>query len=142
MSLWLKKIYVSSANRVGSDKRDAFGRSLTYTRNRSGPRIDPWGTTSNIFKICFAIFTYFNYCFLLDKQLSHHRKKVRNRKKGHKSNMSNVCSYMQEIPNTKVNDDQCLHAKNCFQALLYIICESVVKRRLTPSFYHVLAFAR
>ena len=29
---------------MGSNKRDAFGRSLMYTRNRSGPRIDPWGT--------------------------------------------------------------------------------------------------
>ena len=40
-----------------------FGRSLTYTSNRSGK----WSknrslgdATSNIFKICFAIFTYFN----------------------------------------------------------------------------------
>ena len=28
---------------IGSNKRDAFSRSLTYTRNRIGPRIDPWG---------------------------------------------------------------------------------------------------
>ena len=56
--------------------------------------------------------------------------------------MSNVWSYTQEIPNTKVNDDQRLHVKNRFPALLYIICESVVKRSVTPSFYHVLAFAR
>ena len=44
MSSWLKKILVLSANIIGSNKRDAFGRSLTYTKNRSGPRIDPWGT--------------------------------------------------------------------------------------------------
>ena len=44
MSLWLKKRLVSSANIIGSYKWDAFGRSLTYTRNRSGLRIDPWGT--------------------------------------------------------------------------------------------------
>ena len=43
MSLWLKKRLVSSANIIGSNKRDAFDRSLIYTRNRSGPRIDPWG---------------------------------------------------------------------------------------------------
>ena len=28
---------------IGFNKRDAFGTSFTYTRNRSGPRIDPWG---------------------------------------------------------------------------------------------------
>ena len=44
MSLKLKKRLVSSANIIGSNKRDAFGRLLTYTRNRSGPRTDPWGT--------------------------------------------------------------------------------------------------
>ena len=37
----LKKRLVSSANITGSNKRDAFGRSLTHARNRSGPRIDP-----------------------------------------------------------------------------------------------------
>ena len=44
MSVWLKKRLVSSANIIGTNKRDAFGRSLTYTRNRNGSRIDPWGT--------------------------------------------------------------------------------------------------
>ena len=44
MSLWLTKRLVSSANIIGPYKQDAFGRSLTYTRNRSGLRIDPWGT--------------------------------------------------------------------------------------------------
>ena len=43
MFLWLKKRLLSSASIIGSNKRDAFGKSLTYTRNRSGPRIDPWG---------------------------------------------------------------------------------------------------
>ena len=42
MPLWLKKRLVSSANIIGSNKQDAFDRLLTYTRNRSGPRIDPW----------------------------------------------------------------------------------------------------
>ena len=44
MSLWLRKILVSSANLTGSNKRDAFSRMLTYTRNRSGPRINLWRT--------------------------------------------------------------------------------------------------
>ena len=44
MSLWLTKRLVSSANIIGSYKQNAFGRSLTYTINRSGLRIDPWGT--------------------------------------------------------------------------------------------------
>ena len=68
MSLWLKKRLVSSAKMIGSNEPDAFGRSLTYTRNRSGPRIDPWrNTTSNIFMICSAIFTFSMYHFQLDK---------------------------------------------------------------------------
>ena len=41
MPLCLKKRLVSSENIIGSNKRDAFGRSLTYIRNRSGPKIDP-----------------------------------------------------------------------------------------------------
>ena len=62
MPLWLKKRLVSSANIIGSIKWDAFGRSLTYTRNRSGPSIDPWGMPQgcNTFKICFAVFMYFS----------------------------------------------------------------------------------
>ena len=44
MPLWLKKRLVSSANITGSNKPDAFGSSLTYARNRSGPRTDRWGT--------------------------------------------------------------------------------------------------
>ena len=41
MPLWLKKRLVSSANITGSIKRDAFGRSFTYTRIRSGLPTDP-----------------------------------------------------------------------------------------------------
>ena len=41
MPLCLKKRLVSSENIIGSNKRDAFGRLLTYIRNRSGPKIDP-----------------------------------------------------------------------------------------------------
>ena len=43
MPLWLKKRLVWWANIIGSNKQDAFGRSLTYTRNRSGPSTDPSG---------------------------------------------------------------------------------------------------
>ena len=41
MSFWLNKSSISSANIIGSNKRD--GTLLTYTRNRSGPGTDPWG---------------------------------------------------------------------------------------------------
>ena len=42
MYLWFfEKRLVSSANIIGSNKKDAFSRSLTYTRNSSGPRINP-----------------------------------------------------------------------------------------------------
>ena len=42
MFLWLKKTLVSSVNIIRSNKQGAFGRSFTYTRNRSGPRINLW----------------------------------------------------------------------------------------------------
>ena len=34
------------ANIIGSNKQDAdaFGRLITYTRNRIGPRREPWGS--------------------------------------------------------------------------------------------------
>ena len=68
MFLWLKKRLVSSANIIGSNKRDAFGRSLTYTRNRSGPRIDPWGTPQVTYLRSVLLFSpIWMYCFLLDK---------------------------------------------------------------------------
>ena len=37
MSLWLKKRL--SANIIGTNKQYAFGRSLTYTRNRA---VEEW----------------------------------------------------------------------------------------------------
>ena len=42
--LMIKEKLVSSANIIGSNRRDAFDRLLTYIRNRNGPRIDPWVT--------------------------------------------------------------------------------------------------
>ena len=68
MSLWLKKRLVSLANIIGSNKRDAFGRSLTYTRNRSHPRIDPWEMLQVAYLESVLIFSPISrYCFLLDK---------------------------------------------------------------------------
>ena len=40
----IKERLVLSANVTGSNKWDAFGRSLRHTRNRRGTRTDPWGT--------------------------------------------------------------------------------------------------
>ena len=68
MSLWLKKRLVSSANIIGSKERDAFGRSLTYTKNRSGPRRDPWGTSQVTYLGSVLLFSPISmYCFLLDR---------------------------------------------------------------------------
>ena len=57
MYLWLKKRLVSSANVIGRNKRDAFGMSLTYTRNRSSPRIDPWETPQVTYLISVLLFS-------------------------------------------------------------------------------------
>ena len=40
----IKKRLVLSANIIVSSKRDPFGRSLTYTRNRGSASIGPWET--------------------------------------------------------------------------------------------------
>ena len=73
MSFWLKKRLVSSVNITGSNKRDTFGRSLTYTRNRSGPKIDPWGTPQVTYLGSFLLFSPISmYYFLLDKSLWNH----------------------------------------------------------------------
>ena len=48
--------------------KHAFGSSLTYTRNRSGPRIDPWGTPQVTYLGSVSLFSLISmYCFLLDK---------------------------------------------------------------------------
>ena len=58
---------------IGSSKRGAFDRSLTYTRNRSGPRIDPWGTPQVTYLRSVLLFSPISmHCFLLDKYLSNH----------------------------------------------------------------------
>ena len=73
MSLWLKKRLVSSSNIIGSNKRDAFSRSLIYTRNRSGPLIDPCGTPQVTYLRSVLLFSSISmYCVLLEKLLSNH----------------------------------------------------------------------
>ena len=68
MSSWLKERLESSARIIGSNKRDAFGRSLTYTSNRSGPRIDPWGTPQVTYLRSVLLFSLISiYYFLLGK---------------------------------------------------------------------------
>ena len=68
MSLWLKKKLVSSANIIGLKKRDAFGRSLIYARNRIYSRIDPWGTPQVTYLRSVLLFSpIWMYYFLLDK---------------------------------------------------------------------------
>ena len=68
MSLWLKKRSVLSANKIGSNKRGAFSRSLTYTINRSGPRIDPCGTPYVTYlRSILLSSSIWMYCFVLDK---------------------------------------------------------------------------
>ena len=68
MSLWLKKRLVSSVSITGSNQRDAFDRSLTYTRNRSGQRIDPWRTPQITYLGSVLLFSPISMgCFLLDK---------------------------------------------------------------------------
>ena len=56
------------ANIIGSNERDAFGRLLTYARNRSVPRVDPWGTQKVTYLGSVLLFSSISmYCFLLDK---------------------------------------------------------------------------
>jgi hypothetical protein len=38
------KIFVSSAKAAIDDEEILSGKSLTYNRNSTGPRIEPWGT--------------------------------------------------------------------------------------------------
>ena len=63
MTLWLKKRLVSSANIIRSTKRDEFGRSLTYTRNRSGPKIDPWETPQVTYLRSIKIYYHYDWYF-------------------------------------------------------------------------------
>ena len=44
ISLCVKNKLVSSANIIGSNMFEAFFKSFTYKRNRSGPKIEPCGT--------------------------------------------------------------------------------------------------
>ena len=57
MSLWLNTRLISSTNMLGSNKRDTFGRSFTYARNRSGPRMDTWVTPQVIYLRSVLLFS-------------------------------------------------------------------------------------
>ena len=71
MSLWLNKRFVSSANMIGPNKQDAFGRTFTYTRNRIGSGINPWEPQQVIyFRSVLLFLLIWIYCFLWDKRLS------------------------------------------------------------------------
>ena len=68
MFSWLKERLVLSTNLIGSNKQDAFDRLLTYTRNRSGPGIDPWGTPQvKYLRSVLLLSSTWKYCFQLDK---------------------------------------------------------------------------
>ena len=43
-SLPNKKIFISSAKSFGVAEVNAFWMSFTYSKKRSGPRTEPWGT--------------------------------------------------------------------------------------------------
>ena len=63
----IEKRLVSSANIIVSSKRDPFGRSLTYTRNRGGASIGPWETLKVTYLRSVLLFSpIWMYCFLLD----------------------------------------------------------------------------
>ena len=65
--LMVKEILVSSANIIQLNKRGALDRLLTYTTNRSCPRIDPRETTQ-VTDLRFALLfsSISMYFFLLD----------------------------------------------------------------------------
>ena len=42
---------VSSANILDDEYFKLFGKSLIYTKNKSGPRIEPWGIAHVIFSV-------------------------------------------------------------------------------------------
>ena len=44
ISLWLKKMLVSSAKSIKCKSLEELNRSFMYIRKRSGPSTEPWGT--------------------------------------------------------------------------------------------------
>ena len=53
---------------------EALHRSLIYSKNSRGPKIDPWGTPHVIFKKDVFCPSTSIYCFLSERQLSNHSK--------------------------------------------------------------------
>ena len=59
ISLCVKKKLVLSANIIGSNMFEAFFKSSTYQRNRSGPKIEPCGTPQLIVSKLVFLFHWF-----------------------------------------------------------------------------------
>ena len=65
MSLCSKNRFVSSANIIVFNKLEALGRSFTYIKSSSGPRIDPCGTPHVTFCSLVLVSLLMQiYCFL------------------------------------------------------------------------------
>ena len=63
-----ENVSIPSVKLVESNRRDAVGRLLAYTRNRSGPRIDLWETPQVTYLRSVLLFSLiWMYCFLVDK---------------------------------------------------------------------------
>ena len=56
---------VSSANRMGVNKLEAFGRSLMYNINKRGPRTEPCGTPHEIDLVTDVVSFKKTYCLRL-----------------------------------------------------------------------------
>ena len=53
--LWLKNRFESSANKCKSKELVQFLKLLIYSKKRSGPRTEPWGTPHEIDNIFFRV---------------------------------------------------------------------------------------
>jgi hypothetical protein len=60
--------FVSSAYIAGHDLSMQFGRSLTYNKNKRGPRFDPWGIPQRIFPVDDVVLFTLQYCSILSMQ--------------------------------------------------------------------------
>ena len=58
---------MSSANNIVSKMLLAFGRSLTYSKKRRGPKIEPCGTPQEISERVEFSSSNERYCLRLDK---------------------------------------------------------------------------
>jgi hypothetical protein len=58
---------VSSANSINLKSIEVLRMSLIYSRNKIGPKMDPWGTPHVITLICECIPLKFTNCCLFDR---------------------------------------------------------------------------